>query len=279
MEDFSQLISSLLPAVGTAAGTALGGPLGGMAGGAIGKMASGAISGDNKSMTQQAGQSGMAMGIGQMLSGLSSKKSAEGYFPSYQDPKQMALLAEIGQKKKSLETGADFAEALRGINQAQGATQAGIIKATGGDVGGTIQGLLQSERTTANARNQAYAQGAGQQMAYNSLYSNLLNNIEARDLQLRMQQSQQKMAEWAQSMKEGRQNFLAGMANSMAPPDINPEGQNYQDLLSSISFSAPTTQAPGENDVIVDAAPQFNFENVDLKNNYGLDPSFYGMNF
>jgi len=207
--------SQILSMVGGAAGTAIGGPLGGMVGTQAGKMLGGAMSsGGGGTMGQQAGQAGAGLGVLQMMQGMKSKKEADNYFPSYEDPRQLALLTEIQQKRKSLETGADFSEAVSSANQAQAATQAGIVKSTGGDVGGTIQGLLQSERNTAGARNQAYAQGAGEQRANTALYQNILNGIEARKLQLGMQQSQQKRAEWAQSMKEGKQNFLTGLAKS-----------------------------------------------------------------
>jgi uncharacterized protein YgfB (UPF0149 family) len=278
MADFTQLISNLLPAVGGAAGTALAGPIGGMAGSQLGQMVGNQISGGKQTPSQQAGGSAMGMGIGQMLSGLQSKKQAQGLYPSYEDPRQLALLSEINQKRKSLETGADFAEAVDLANQAQAATQAGIIKSTGGDVGGTIQGLLQSERNTQGARNQAYATGAAEQRANTQLYNALLDQISARKLQLQMQRSQQKMAEWAQSMKEGRQNFLAGLANTYQEPNITaPQQDDTTKLIEDIQFKAPMTEGEGENDVTVAAPEKFNFEDVTLKNNYGLQPnSSYG---
>jgi hypothetical protein len=223
MADFSQILQSILPVAGTAAGSAIGGPAGGMIGGQLGKMGANAIGGSNnpQTMSQQAGQMGMGIGIMQMLQGMQSKKQGQNFIPSYEDPRQLAMLAEINQKRKSLETGADVASAINAANQAQAATQAGIVKSTGGDIGGTVQALLQSERNTAGARNQALAQGAQRQLQYTGLAKDLLDNIEARKLQLQMYRSQQKMAEWARSMSSGQQNFLTGLTQQMQPPTVS----------------------------------------------------------
>src|SRR3954471_16539096 len=120
MGDLSQTISSLLPMAGTAVGGAFGGPLGATLGGFAGKMLGGAVNGGGQqSMGQQAGNMGQMLGMGQMMQGAQDKKQANGFFPSYEDPRQTALLAEIAQKRKSLETGAAFADQIQNANQAQ----------------------------------------------------------------------------------------------------------------------------------------------------------------
>lgn len=140
------------------------------------------------------------------------KKEADALVPPLMDPNQAAFLSELNQKRKSIETGADFAAGMNMLNASNAGTNDAIVRAGGGDVGGTMQGLLRSQRTSDDARNNLLAQGANEQMAYNSMYGEFLNKIAARKLQLGLYKSQQARAEWAAKKKDANANLMAGMA-------------------------------------------------------------------
>lgn len=168
------------------------------------------------------GPSGAAIGAGlnlatSLLQGLQAnkqKKQANAAMPELQDPNQAAFLTELNQKRRSLETGADYAGAMGAINSTTAGTQEAISRNTGGDVGGTIQALLQAQSSGNTAKNNVLSNAANEQLQYNSMYGGLLNQIAARRLQLQMYNSQQNRAEWAKMQQNANQNAMAGITGA-----------------------------------------------------------------
>jgi len=158
---------------------------------------------------------GLATGLVQDVKAAKLKKQAEAAFPDFVDPNQSAFLAELGQKRKSIDTGADFATGMGTVDQTQAATNEALTRNTGGDATSTIQSLLQSQRNASNAKNNVLAQGQQQQMNYNQQYGDLLDKISGRKMQLQLQKSQQAMAEWAQMKQSSNQNAMAGAAGAV----------------------------------------------------------------
>lgn len=204
-----------------------GGGAGGAAAGAAGK--SGMLSGLlNKPMDMAKSGLGLATSFIQNISANKAKRKADSLMPGLVDPRQAAFLAELNQKRKALDTGADFGVGMNQINGTQASANDAITKSTGGDVGATIQGLLSSERTADDGKNNIIAQGQGQQMQYNSMFNDLNNKISARSMQLQLLKSQQARAEWAQKKQSANQNFQAGVGG----------------LLSGLSPSAKAPEIP-----------------------------------
>lgn len=180
--------------------------------------------------------------VGQMLGQSKAnklKKQAESLFPQYEDPRQLAQLARLQQMQKSLETGAEFQGAKDTAMQNIAGTQAGIVKSTGGDVGSTIQGLLQAQRVGGQQLNQAYAQAEQRQAALNPLVTSLNNLISSRKMELQLAKSQQKLAEWAKMQQQLNQNLGAGAARAGAmaglkqgKPSMPLGGFNVKNILS-----------------------------------------------
>ena len=180
----------------------IGGTLkGGMSGAALGP--EGAIAGAGI---------GLATGLLQEYKANKLKKAADSAYPGLTDPMQAGFLSELEQKRRSIETGSAFQSGMNTINDQNADTNAAIVKSTGGDVGSTIQSLLQASRGAANAKNQVLAQGQQNQMGYDQMYGSLLNQISARKLQLQMQRSQQNLAEWSKMKQGANQNTQAGIA-------------------------------------------------------------------
>jgi len=149
--------NALLPGIGGAIGSSLGSAIGG----SIGKNGS---QGESKGSGMGSPQAalGAGMGILQNLQAMKLKNQAETAMPGFVDPNQSAFLAELAQKRKSIETGADFAAGMNTIDTTNAGTNEAIVRSTGGDVGGTIQALLQSQGMANQAKNNVLAQGQQQ---------------------------------------------------------------------------------------------------------------------
>lgn len=213
--------SAVLPGAGTAIGSKIGGAIGGKSGGKSG----GGGSGSNAASSAM----GLGLGLIQSIQARKQKNKAEASFPDLVDPSQAGYLAELGQKRKSIDTGADFAQGMQAIDATNAGTNSAIVQNSGGDSGGALQGLLQSERVAGDAKNNVIAQGQQQQMQYSQMYQGMLDQIAARKLQLKMQKSQQAKAEWAAKQKSASQNLMAGvsgLAGAIAPGVSGSQGQS-----------------------------------------------------
>lgn len=205
---------------GEAAAGGVASGAGGAAGG-LGSMLSG-LGGGGSGLLK--GGMGLATSLIQNLSANKAKKNANSLMPGQVDPRQAQFLAELNQKRKAIDTGADFGTGMNAINGTNASTNEALTRASGGDVGATIQGLLGSQRTANDGQNNVLAQGQQQQMGYNSMFNELNNKIAARSMQIQMQKSQQARAEWAQKKQSANQNGMAGAANLLSgivPKDLS----------------------------------------------------------
>lgn len=231
--------STILSLIGGVAGNIAAPGVGGMVGSQAGKAVGGAIdkkkggsSGGTSAGGDKATGLSAGMGILQQIQAAKLKNKADSNFPELIDPNQSAFLTEIDQKRKSIDTGADFAAGMSAIDASNAATNDALTKVTGGDIGGTVQALLQSERAAGDSKNAVLAQGQQQQLAYNSVYQNMLNDISERKMQLQLARSQQYRAEWAKKQQQANQNVMAALGRSVS------SGQQNDNL--------PGTPAPAE---------------------------------
>lgn len=144
------------------------------------------------------------------------KNDANNAFPEAVDPNQAAFLAELEQKRKSMETGAAFASGMQNAETTGAGTMDAITHAATGDSASTIQGLLQAQKGVNNAKNQTLAQGQQMQAGYDNMYSGMLNKIAARKLQLQMLKYQQNMAEYTAKKSAANQNLTTGAAGLLS---------------------------------------------------------------
>lgn len=194
---------------------------------------------------------GLATGMIQNIQASRLKKKAEAAMPELVDPRQAAFLSELSQKRKAIDTGADFGTGMNAVNTTNAATDNAIVKSSGGDVGGTIQGLLQSQQVANAGTNNVLAQGQSQQMQYNSMFNDLNNKIAARQLQLEMQHAQQLTAEWAQKKQAANQNMMAataGLAGGLGGGQSSPGGSFFGgDTPETLSPKPMPTLSPPAN--------------------------------
>lgn len=159
----------------------------------------------------------MLTGIGQAIAGAVQRKQAEKNMPADEDPEQRAELERLKQDMRSMRSGTDATTQanLREINQGTAQTQQAIARNTGGNVGGTISGLLQAQRTGANQAGQVYGQARQQSNYFQSLRDQMQNRIAQRKLELGMYRNQQDMARSATNEQEGFQNIAQGASSGL----------------------------------------------------------------
>lgn len=184
----------------------------------------------------------LATGLFQSIQAAKLKKKADAAFPELVDPNQAGFLAELNQKRKSIDTGADFAAGMQAIDTTNAGTDNAIVQNAGGDSGGAIQALLQSERTANEGKNQVLAQGQQQQMNYTGMYGQLQDKLAARKMQLQLLRSQQLRAEWDHKAKLASSNLQAGVAGLMPGGNTNPQQATQ---LTDGGGPAGSTQAAG----------------------------------
>lgn len=220
---FSSIILNIAPIVAGAGkligglvkgGAAKGGAKGAMGGGGGGQ--GGGLLSKATNMPAQ-GTQAVVSGITSLIQGIKAKKlkdKADAAMPALVDAGQAAYLSELQQKRRSIDTGADFAVGMQQADATNAGTNEALVRASGGDAAGTIQALLQSERVTGDTKNQVLAQGQQQQMQYNSMYGDLLNNMAGRRMNLQLMRSQQARAEWAKMQSNASRNFMGMVGNA-----------------------------------------------------------------
>lgn len=191
------------------------------------------------------GAMGLGMGLIQSIQAKKLKDRADSAFPDLVDPSQAAFLSELGQKRKSLDTGSAFATGMQNIDASQAGTNNSIVQASGGDTGATMQALLQGQRVAGDSKNAVLAQGQNQQLAYTQMYQGMLDQIAARKLQLQMQRSQQAQAEWAAKQKSASQNLMTGIAGFSGAGSPNMSGA--QSTETAAAGSGASTASPINN--------------------------------
>lgn len=202
---------------------------------------------DVSKRTTQAGVSGITSLV-QQIQANRLKKKADAAMPELVDPGQAAFLSELNQKRRSIDTGADFAAGMQAIDATNAGTNDALVRNGGGDAGGTIQALLQSERVAGDSKNNVLAQGQQQQLAYNSMYGDMLNKMSARKLQLQLLQSQQARAEWAEKQQAASRNFMGFLGGG---PMMGKKGDPSQagNTPATAGASPVDTGAPASTDM------------------------------
>jgi len=184
---------------------------------------------------------GMAVGTGQMISGAIKKAKAERLRPSNVDPEQVALLEETRRKQRQIESGTDVLTQanIQEGEQNTAATQSGLSKVTGGNVGGTVSALLGAQKLGGQVANQTYGGAASRSTAFGQMAAEMSKEISQRKLELQMAAYGQKMAEAANMQKQGFGNFMGGMMS------FNKSGNSSGGNSSSNTSGSDASSATG----------------------------------
>lgn len=192
---------------------------------------------------------GAAFGILQGIIGMGKANKAgnqaNNLQPPLYDPQQLAMLDEIQQRRKSLQTGSAFAGGMGLIDSTTAGTNQAITEVTGGDIGNTIQGLLSAQSNAGIAKNQLLGESDTQNQFYSTLGADLQSKISSRAMELQLAMQAQKRAEWAQGKQDATGNLNAGVALT------DPGSIDWMDLLKRHmgGDSLSLQSAKGINDI------------------------------
>jgi hypothetical protein len=132
-----------------------------------------------------------------------------------QDAGNMKLLSEIAMKRKQLESGKSVENqiATDEIGQQLAQTQANVVRAGGGDVGSTMQGLAMAQRGAGTAYNKSLAELEQQQGVYLQLQMKMQEDAAKRKAWVQLRNKLQAEREGAMWTETGMQTIMAGFAN------------------------------------------------------------------
>lgn len=170
---------------------------------------------------------GVIGGTAGMIGGLKKQKAAEDSQDiASRDLLELKRLAELNQVSNNISSGTDALtqNKISELARLGSQTHNAVSKASGGDVGATMQGLLQAQRNTQTGVNDALTNRA-QLPYFQGLAGQLSANISQRALELGLLNRGQETAEYAQGAKENNLNKMGMLATGNT--------QNIQDLLGS----------------------------------------------
>ena len=192
------------------------------------------------------GKLGSAVGgLGSMASGVMKKRKAEDLMPSEQDASQVSALEDAKRKLKQMESGTDATTqaAIQESEQLTAGTQGDILKATGGNIGGTVDALLKAQRIGGRNNNKALANAGQRASGFQSMVERMANRIEQRKIDIQKTKSSQAYAEAAEAIQTGSQNATAGALSAVGAeiPGLATQGINgdAKDLDSDKKGDAP----------------------------------------
>jgi len=190
---------------------------------------------------------GAVFGAIQSARGKMKQNQADQMGPGLVDPNRARDLERARRRQAQLESGTDTTtqQALKEGRQSTRATQRDLAKSTGGNVGGTVSALLQSQRLGGNIANNAFAGAAQRGMAMSNMANTIAQQISQRKLDIQQYRSVQRRAEGARLAKEGFANLTGGLVSGL----LSGGGSGNQGLpiaqTQAPSVSSPVTTALG----------------------------------
>jgi hypothetical protein len=125
------------------------------------------------------------------------------------DIRQQQLLNEIIRKRKMLESGAMYSPQQEAISQMGLSAMNRAQRASGGNIGATMQAFAQAQRGTGRALNELYGNMMGQSVNMMGMQGQLTQEMANRILGLQMYNKQQAMVHGANTLQGGVENLLA----------------------------------------------------------------------
>lgn len=147
-----------------------------------------------------------ANALNNVRKGRKFQKKADASKPPLVDQQEASFLNDIQTRRKNIDTGVGYATQEREADQLTANTQANILKAGGGDVGSTINGLLLAARMGSNAYNEgALTQASQQQNMLTQIAGGLVQKIADRKMQLQLADRAQYLAQAMQYKQQAQQ--------------------------------------------------------------------------
>lgn len=160
-----------------------------------------------------------ANAVRNFVKGRKAQKMADASKPPLVDQSEAAFLNDIQMRRKNIDTGVGYATQEREADQLTANTQNNIMKAGGGDVGATINGLLLAARMGGQQFNEgALTQASQQQNMYTQMANGLVGKIADRKMQLQLADRAQYLAQ-AMNYKQQAQAQGTQLLNHMLDTD------------------------------------------------------------
>lgn len=169
------------------------------------------------------------------------------------DPRELLALYNARQREKAIASGTDV-QTQYGVDQAkklQASAGANILRASGGNTGGTINALLRSQKATQNNVNQTVAAGESRRQYFANLGNQLTQKVANRKLQMQLMRQSQANADQAQFVQNQNANISGaiGTMGGNALKGINPNGI---DLGANTASAAGSSFQNGWNGAFMD---------------------------
>lgn len=153
------------------------------------------------------------------IKGRKYQKKADAAKPPLVDQQEASFLNDIQMRRKNIDTGVGYATQERQADQLTAETQGNVLKAGGGDVGATINGLMLAARMGSQAFNEgAVTQASQQQNMYTQMAGGLVSKIADRKMQLQLADRAQYLAQ-AMNYKQQSQAQMTQLVNHMMDTD------------------------------------------------------------
>lgn len=185
-------------------------------------------------------------GAGALMGGITSaskkKKANEASEISPVDPNEQARMVELNQAIKNINVGADSLtqNRLQELSKIGAQTQGAISKVSGGDVGSTVQGMLQAQRNTQTGANAALAD-RGQLPYFMNLAQQLGTRMSQRKIELDKWKADMALAESAQNITDQNLNKNAYVSSLMGG-DV----ASIKNSLGNMGLNQDTMVAAGQ---------------------------------
>ena len=228
-------------------------------------------------------------GVGALAGGISGRSKQKAANKAQEiplvDPAERARLAQLDQTRKNLAQGSDVMtqQALKQQQNVGKGAQTALSRSTAGDVGGTMDALLRSQKATQGGMNQTIAQSANRLPYFDSATGGLTSRIAQRKLELGLLNRSQKTAESAQGRTDSNINAQALLATEGGLQTI-PEGmtqaaqqaQAFMGRLGSIGSGVKAGDFAATQEAPVPTAQQPILEDPSLGQIQGV-PSQIGI--
>jgi hypothetical protein len=181
-------------------------------------------------------------GAGALMGGIGGaskkKKAVNASEISPVDPNEQARMVELNQAIKNINVGADALtqNRLQELSKIGAQTQGAISKVSGGDVGSTVQGMLQAQRNTQAGANAALAD-RGQLPYFMNLAQQLGTRMSQRKVELDKWKADMALAESAQNITDANVNKNAYLS-TLGQGDM----QSVGNFLSGLNMPNFTNQ-------------------------------------
>ena len=177
-----------------------------------------------------AGVGALAGGI---MSGIQTNRAQQSQNIPVVDPMERARLSRLEQMSRSLSSGSDSLtqQNIRNQQNIGRAAQNAIARNTGGDVGGTLDALLRSQKATQGGVNQAVAQAAQRIPYFDSAAGQMASRIAQRRLELDLLNRGQDLASSTRARTVNNANAQALLATEGGTDTIAQGVQNAAPVL------------------------------------------------